>query len=385
MKETTDNPRAAIDRIDDELLRLLNKRAELALKVGEVKRRDDMSLCNTQREREVLRRLRHQNPGPLDEKSVTSIFQRIIDECLQAQLRAFQPPAADAVEVDVKLTHLMGEARVAFQGGHGAFSEEAAIALLGERCKPVPRPTFEDLFTAIDEGSADYILAPLENSLMGSVHRCYDLLLQSSLGIVAEVISPISLCLIGCRGASLETIKTVESHPVALAQCERFFAANPQLNRVARDDTAGSARSVVESGDRTKAAIAGSRAASVYGGTILREHLEDHSENYTRFALLGPNPDVSRSGNKISLVVSLAHHPGALHEALSPFVRRGIDLLRIESRPIKGRPWQYNFYLDLQAPANESELRGALGDIRERAAEVRYLGRYSSMDISKTN
>lgn len=383
MKETTDNPRAAIDTIDGQLLRLLNNRAELALEVGAVKKRRDASLCDNDREREVLTRLCQQNPGPLDEKSVTYIFQRIIDECLHVQLRAFNPPAVDSGEADVKLTHLVGEARVAFQGESGAFSEEAAIELLGESCKPVPRPTFEDLFTAVDEGSADYILAPLENSLMGSVHGCYDLLLESSLGIVAEIIWPISHFLIGCRGASLETIETVESHPVALAQCERFFAAHPHLNRVATDDTAGSVRRVVENGDTARAAIAGRRAANIYGGIILREHLEDHSENYTRFALLAPNPDASDRGNKISLIVRLAHRPGALHDALRPFVRRGIDLLRIESRPIKGRPWQYNFYLDLQAPASESELRGALDEIRERAEEVRYLGRYSSMDISK--
>jgi len=385
MKETTENPRAAIDSIDDELLRLLNNRAELALEVGAVKRRGDTSLCDNQREREVLTRLREQNPGPLDEKNVTNIFQRIIDECLHVQLRAFQSFAPDAAGVGVKLTHLVGETRVAFQGERGAFSEEAAIELLGERCAPVPRPTFEDLFAAIGEGRADYILVPLENSLMGSVHRCYDLLLESSLGIAAEIIWPISHCLIGCQGASLETIETVESHPVALAQCERFFAAHPNLKRVATDDTAASVRRVVESGDIAKAAIAGRRAATIYGGTVLREHLEDHSENYTRFALLGSTPDTSDKGSKLSLIVRLAHRPGALHEALRPFVRRGIDLLRIESRPIKGRPWQYNFYLDLQAPQNESELRGALDEIREQAEEVRYLGRYSSLDISKSD
>jgi len=385
MKESTDNPRAAIDRIDDELLRLLNDRAALALKVGEVKRRVDASLCDNQREREVLARLCQQNSGPLDDNSLTNIFQRIIDECLQVQLRAFESPAAGGVRVEVKPAYPAGEARVAFQGERGAFSEEAAVELLGERCSPVPRPTFEDLFTAIDEGNADYILAPLENSLMGSVHRCYDLLLESSLSIVAEIIWPISHFLIGCQGSSFETIETVESHPVALAQCKQFFAAHPGLSRVATDDTAGSVRRVVESGDTTSAAIAGKRASNVYGGVILREHLEDHGENYTRFVLLGPGPTASTQGNKISLVVRLAHRPGALHDALRPFVRRGIDLLRIESRPIKGRPWQYNFYLDLQAPANESELRGALDDIGERAEEVRYLGRYSSMDIPKTN
>ncbi len=378
MKEATNNPRTEIDAIDNELLRLLNNRAELALKVGAIKRQGDTSLCDHDREREVLTRLSRQNRGPLDDASITNIFQRIIDECLNTQMGAFHGPAADA-GTDLKLTHLAKEARVAFQGEPGAFSEEAAIELLGETCKPVPRPTFENLFQALDAGDADYILAPLENSLMGSVHLCYDLLLESSLVIVAEIIWPVSHYLIGCRGASLESIETVESHPVALAQCERFFARHPHLNRVATDDTAGSVRRVVESGDPKTAAIAGSRASEIYGGIILCEHLEDHRENYTRFALLAQDQRASDRGNKISLILRLSHRPGALHEALRPFVRRGIDLLRIESRPIKGRPWQYNFYLDLQAPGSESELRGALDEIREQAEEVRFLGRYFSM------
>ncbi len=270
---------------------------------------------------------------------------------------------------------------MAFLGERGTFSEEAAKELLGETFESVPRPTFDALFTAIDEGKADFILVPLENSLVGSVHRCYDLLLESSLGIAAEIILPISHLLIGCRGATLKSIKTVESHPVALAQCERFFTRHENLKRVAADDTAGSVRRVIESGDLSRAAIAGKRAAHIYGGAILQEHLEDHAENYTRFALLASNPDSSNQGSKISLVVRLAHRPGALHDALRPFVRRGIDLLKIESRPIKDRPWQYNFYLDLQAPASESELRGALDEIREQAEAVRYLGRYSTVEI----
>ena len=382
MTEKKGNPRSEIDAIDDEVLRLLSKRAAIALEVGETKRQNNASLCDHNRERDVLARLCRQNSGPLSEQSVKNIFQRVIEECLQIQQRAFQTLPTDTDKTQEKIKNLEKKGRVAFLGERGTFSEEAAKNLLGENCESVPRPTFDELFKAIEEGEADYILAPLENSLVGSVHRCYDLLLESSLSIAAEIILPISHFLIGCRGASLDSIKIVESHPVALAQCERFFAAHPHLERAAADDTAGSVRRVIESGDLTRAAIAGQRAAQIYGGVILQEHLEDHAENYTRFALLAAKPDFSGQGGKISLVIRLAHRPGALHDALRPFVRRGIDLLKIESRPIKERPWQYNFYLDLQTPSNESELHGALDEIREQAEEVRFLGRYSTVEVS---
>ena len=268
------------------------------------------------------------------------------------------------------------EKRVAFQGERGAFSEEAAVKLLGEDIQLVPRPTFESLFVAINEGLADYLLAPVENSLAGSVHRSYDLLLESSLHISGEVIIPIAHFLIGCPGASFEAIETVESHPVALAQCERFFAAHPQLQRIATEDTAGSAARVVAQGKRTRAAIAGMRAANIYGGAVLREHLEDHPENYTRFVLLTSSTKLNPEADKLSLVLKLQHRAGALHHALEPFARRGIDLLKIESRPIKGRPWEYHFYLDLQASLSDSEVIAALAELRERATEVRVLGNY---------
>ena len=273
--------------------------------------------------------------------------------------------------------------RVAFQGERGAFSEEAAVRLLGQNVRLVPRPTFESLFAAIADGAADLLLAPVENSLAGSVHRSYDLLLESGLRIASEVVIPISHCLIGCRGASFDEVRIVQSHPVALAQCAGFFAANPQIRRVAAEDTAGSVAEVVRSGDPKRAAIAGRRAAEVYGGHVLREGLEDHPENYTRFFLLAPQGSEAGRGDKLSLVLKLAHKPGALVGALEPFARRGIDLLKVESRPIRGRPWEYHFYLDLQASTEDEKVLSALAELCERAAEVRVLGCYPSAQ-SKT-
>jgi prephenate dehydratase len=271
-----------------------------------------------------------------------------------------------------------GPLRVAFQGERGAFSEEAAVKLLGEGVQLVPRPTFESLFAAVGEGAADLALAPVENTLAGSVHRVYDLLLDSPLHMTAEVVIPIRHFLIGLPGSKAEEIRTVESHPVALAQCERFFASRPDIRRVAADDTAGSVANVLRREDPTCAAVAGRRAAEIYGGQILREGLEDHRENYTRFVLLSPEPSDEKAADKLSLVLKLAHRPGALHHALEPFARRKLDLLKIESRPLRGQPWEYHFYLDLRAPAGDPGLAAALEELRERAADVRVLGHYKA-------
>jgi prephenate dehydratase len=266
--------------------------------------------------------------------------------------------------------------RVAFQGERGAFSEQAAVDLLGEHIAPAPRPTFEALFAAINDDAADLILAPIENALAGSVHRSYDLLLESNLTIVGEVVIPIAMYLIGPPGAHFENVRSVESHPVALAQCERFFAEHPHIRRVVAEDTAGSVSNVVRAADPSRAAIAGLRAADVYGGELLREHLEDDRANFTRFLLLSPDAKIPRGANKLSLVLRLAHQPGSLQAALEPFAKRQINLLRIESRPIPGHPWEYRFYLDLAASTEDAKVKNALDELRKFGHEVRVLGCY---------
>jgi prephenate dehydratase len=266
--------------------------------------------------------------------------------------------------------------RVAFQGERGAFSEEAAVKLLGEQIELVPRPAFEAMFAAIDEGAADYVLAPVENSLAGSIYRNYDLLLQSKLTVAAEVILPIAHNLIGPPGATFEQVRTVQSHPVALAQCTRFFEEHPGIQRVVAEDTGGSVREIVSAGAPSRAAIASRRAAEIYGGSILKSHLEDHSENYTRFLLLSRSASTPQGANKISLVAFLLHQPGALFQALEPIARRNINLSKIESRPLVGHPWEYCFYLDLLASPDAAETKAALDELRKRTRELRILGCY---------
>ncbi len=374
---TINNPRAEIDAIDGELLRLLNRRAGIALSVGAAKANDERSLCDPEREREVLARLRRENTGPLDDHSIDNIFQRIIDESLLLQQKTYAKPFQEAAS-SVEAVTVDGDSRIAFLGDRGTFSEEAVIGMFGEDRTSVSLPTFEELFAAIETGKADLILAPMENSLIGSVHRCVDLLLDSSLHIIADIILPVSHFLVACEGASMETIRTVESHPAALAQCRRFFAAYPHIKSVPADDTAGSVRRAVESGDVTRAGIGGRRTAEIYGGKILREHLEDNSENFTRFALLSGKPNEGNAGSKVSLVIRLKNKPGALHGALRPLVRRNIDLAKIESLPIRNSPGEFNIYLDLGAPSIEADLAGALAELAEETQGVRFLGRYST-------
>ena len=281
---------------------------------------------------------------------------------------------------------LASDKRVAFQGERGAFSEEAAIKLLGGEVSLVPLPTFEAAFNAIARRKADYILAPIENSLAGPVQRSLDLLVESDLTIVGEVIIRVQHNLIGPPGSTLDDVTVVESHPVALAQCEQFFSSRPSLKRIATDDTAGSVREIVQAADRKRAAIASKRAAQIYGGQILRENLEDDPENYTRFVLLAPaRESVPERADKISLVFRLAHVPGALFYALEPFARRKINLMKVESRPVRGLPWQYRFYLDLQASASDPEVQAALGELEKLAVDVRILGSYVSAKSENSN
>jgi prephenate dehydratase len=275
--------------------------------------------------------------------------------------------------------------RVAFQGEPGAFSEAAAVQLLGEKITTVPRPTFDATFRAISEGAADALLVPVENSLAGSVVRVFDLLLESNLVIVAETILRIEHQLIGCPGASIGDIRSVSSHPVALAQCERFFMAHPSFKRVASEDTAGSVRDVLARGDKAYAAIAGRLAASQYGGVILDENIEDNPENFTRFVLLLTPERAThfQSGNarKMSIAMRLAHRPGSLLSSLEPFARHGINLMKIESRPIQGSPWVYQFFLDLEA-VSAAELDAAIEEVRRATSQLRILGLYEAAKLA---
>lgn len=269
--------------------------------------------------------------------------------------------------------------RVAFQGEPGAYSEEAAYQALGEAIQTLPRPRFEDVFEAVVQGEADLGILPIENSLAGSIHRNYDLLLRYAVHIVGEYHYRVRHCLLALPGVRLEDLEEVRSHPQALAQCEGTLN-RLGLRPVVAADTAGSARWVAQTQARHVAALASRRAARVYGLHILLEGLEDNPQNYTRFLLVarGPHTVPLRQGQdyKTSVVFTLPNKPGSLFKALSVFALRDIDLTKIESRPIPGRPWEYLFYVDFLGHAEHGPGERALAHLREIAPFLRVLGSY---------
>lgn len=270
----------------------------------------------------------------------------------------------------------------AFQGERGAFSEEAARRLLDPDVLVTPCQSFQEVFERLKSRQVTAAVIPIENSLHGSVHENYDHLLTYDFQITGETSVRIVHNLIAPPGVSFRQIRKVYSHPVALNQCLKFFAQNPQIEKVPFYDTAGSVKMVLEKGLRDAAAIASAIAAEIYGGRILKKSIEDDRQNFTRFFLLRRKdykprhaPEAPR-GWKTSVVFTTRNIPGALFRALSAFALRDLNLAKIESRPLRGKPWEYLFYLDFMGHMEEERCRNALRHLGELADFLRVLGCY---------
>lgn len=281
------------------------------------------------------------------------------------------------------MTLITRPVRAAFQGELGAFSHEAATLLLGPSVVVEPCQRFEEAFIALRDGRVDAAVIPVENTLHGSVHENYDHLLNFDHRIVAETSVRIVHNLIAPPGVKFASLKRVYSHPVALNQCLKFLAANPAMERTPFYDTAGSVKMVMAEGLTDAAAIASKVSANIYGARILKRSIEDDRQNYTRFVLLrrADQPPLkldepAKKGWKTSLVFTTRNQPGSLFKALSAFALRDISLAKIESRPLRGRPWEYLFYLDLLGSVDEKRVKRALGHLEELADLLRVLGCY---------
>ena len=265
----------------------------------------------------------------------------------------------------------------AFQGEPGAFSHAAARKLLGDRVAILPCPSFRSVFEALSKGKATHAVIPLENTLHGSVLENYDFLLEFGVPIIGETTIRIAHQLIAMPGTRFRDLARVLSHPVALSQCRKFFLDHPRLEMTPHYDTAGSVKTLRDERPDGTAAIASEAAAEIYGGIILRRNIEDDRRNFTRFALLSRMPPRRRTGPwKTSLVFSVANSPGALFKAMACFALRDVNLIKIESRPLRGSPWEYHFYVDLNGRIRDPNVERAVAQLGEISSFLRILGSY---------
>ena len=273
--------------------------------------------------------------------------------------------------------------RIAYQGEPGAYSEAAALRY-SAHADVVPCESFDDVFRDVEAGKATHGILPVENSIGGSIHRNYDLLLEHNLPIVGEVELPIRHHLLVLPGTPIERVQRIYSHPQALAQCERFLRELPNVRVNPTYDTAGSAKLIREEGLADAGAIASERAAEVFELERLRSDIQDYSDNITRFLLIGRSTDPEAQLDKTTVVFSLSNEPGALFKALSVFALRELDLTKIESRPIRGRPWEYLFYVDIPVGRQDLRCARALVHLAEFARSLRTLGSYQSWKVRES-
>ncbi len=348
--------RALIDSADRELLALLNRRAALALEVGELKKTEGSAVFRPEREAQVIEGLKVANSGPLSSASIGPIWREIMSAC-----RALESPL-----------------RVAYLGPAGTFSEEAALAYFGASIERVPCASFDEVFRSATAGAADFAVVPVENSTEGVVARSLDLFLHTPLAIVGETSLLVRHNLLR-RVPGHQGISAVVAHPQALAQCQGWL--NQHLPQVERRPVASNAEGArLAALDDTLAALAGLRAAGEYGLHVVAPAIQDDAHNRTRFAVLAHperQPLPAPSGRDCtSLVVSVPNRPGAVHDMLVPLKENGVSMTRFESRPARSGQWEYYFYVDLEGHPQQPHVAAALAQLRAACAFFKLLGAY---------
>jgi len=345
--------RQQINETDSKIVELIAQRVRIAESIGKEKQKLGRQIVDTNREEKVLSSVRDlsQKQG-IDPDAIAAIYRHIIN-------------LAKSVQGIV----------VAFQGEIGAYSEDAAIQFFGSSIQVKPCKSLSDVFTTVEQGESQFGIVPIENSLEGSISQVYDLLLDSSLKVNGEMELRVVHCLIASPDARLDLIKRVYSHPQALGQC-RAFLNHLKSEVIPTYDTAGSVKMIKEQGINDGAAIASARAAEIYGMKILAQEIEDNPNNFTRFFILSTQESPPTGNDKTSIVFSVKHTPGALFRFLRELANRKINLTKIESRPTKQRPWEYNFYLDFEGHHEDEAPKLALDHLTNNSIFVKLLGSY---------
>ena len=378
MKDLNDL-RSEIDAIDDEIVKKYVERLDICAQVAQVKANSDLNVNDPGREEKILYRI----TGEVDEKYrifVKELYQTIFDssKAYQSALMKKSSPTADKLREILKEvpTDLPSRAAVACQGVKGANSGAAAVKFF-----PISDITyfknFEGVFSAVESGLCEYGVLPIENSTAGSVLEVYDLMQKYDFHIVRALKLKIEHCLAVASG-NLSTVKNVISHPQALRQCSEFIKKNGYEPIVA-ENTAVSAKKVAESNDQTLAVLCSPDCAELYGLKILARSVQDNSSNYTRFILIGKNLEVKKGSDKISVMTTLSHKPGSLNRALAKFSALGLNLTKIESRPIAGTNFEFTFYFDFDGDVSDPKVLGLISDLENSSDRFVLLGTYKEI------
>lgn len=374
--------RGEIDAIDRELVELFRRRMAVTRQVGEYKRANGIPVLDQERERQLL-----QNKGELAGEelrpAVITLFQTVmaLSRRQQRDLMGRGPDNPGVLrwqEAQNNLRQPIAAPRVVYQGVPGAYSEQAALDFFGPAVATTGLEQFEDCFLALRDGRADYAVLPIENSSTGAIRQIYDLLTQYECYMVGETTVKVEHCLMALPGASLDTITHIYSHEQGLFQCERFLNAHPAWKQVPQADTAGSAQMVARSGDPTKAAICSARAAEIYGLEILARGINHNAHNTTRFVVASPRLELRPGADKVSTLFVLPHEAGSLHEILTVFSLHGLNLMKLESRPLPGRSWEYMFFLEFTGRSGDPAVGDALHELAQTTGEFRVLGWFPS-------
>ena len=348
-----DELRKKIDDADQRIVRLIAERIRVAGEIGNLKKEQGRQIEDTAREQIVLKHISDiAVEEGLNPEDITRLFRHIMT-------------IAKSVEGTV----------IAFQGESGAYSEEAAYAYFSSSVTVKPCETLARVFDSVDSGEAQAGIIPIENSLEGNVVQSYDLLLETNLNICGETELRVVHCLIVNPGTKLEDIRKVYSHPQALGQC-RAFLKHLNCEQVPAADTAGSVKMIKEKGMTDSAAIASARAAEIYGMQILAKEIEDNPYNYTRFFIIKQEKALPTGNDKTSIVFSVRHQPGALFEFLKIMTEGNLNMTRIESRPTRQKPWDYNMYLDFEGHRDDEDVKKTLEQMKNNAQFLKVLGSY---------
>ncbi len=374
--------RGAIDEIDRQIVSLFERRMDVTLQVGEYKRDRGIAVLDAARERDAIQKkldTPHNRPLMTD---VTLLYETIMGISRRQQRRLVHEgadPDYDRIQTDIVQAQApVKNPRVVYQGEPGAYSEVAAINYFGEEVHAKGLKQFRDVFVAIKSGEADYGVLPIENTSTGAVRQIYDLLTEYDCHMVGETTVRVRHCLMALPGATLEGIRTVYSHEQGLFQCEAYLNAYPNWRQVPQDDTAGSALMVSQSGDLTKAAVCSRRSAAIYGLEILAEEINANAENTTRFVVVAPRMELPEGRDKICTCFRVPHQSGSLHEILTIFAVHGLNMLRLESRPVQGHNFEYMFFLEFAGDLCSDKMPAVLRELTQSTDGFRVFGNFVS-------